>query len=158
MEEFGTWLLKEDWKCLDEVETTDAKFDLFQNTLNSQIDYFCPNKTVRISVDDPPWMNVRIKSEMRKRDREYHKNRKSDKWRNINRKCVDMCATAKTNYYKNFIENLRVTKPGTWMSRMKKLGKGPDEVDANQFQFVDEDGKNNQQLACLLYTSPSPRD
>ena len=33
------------------------------------------------------------------------------------------------------------------MQRMKKLGKGPDEVDSNQFHFPDEDGKSDLQLA-----------
>lgn len=147
MEKLGAWVVNEDWELLDEVNEPDDKVDLFQNIMMSKIEEFCPTKTVRISVDDPPWINVRIKSEMRKRDREYCKHGKSDKWRSISNTCNHMCKNSKTNYYKNFIENIKNTEPRTWMQRMKALGKGPDEVDPKKFQFPNEEDKSDQTIA-----------
>ena len=58
-----------------------------------------------------------------------------------------MCKAAQTNYYQSFIKNLRITEPRTWMKRMKNLGRGPDEVDNNQFHFPDENCKSDLQIA-----------
>ena len=86
-QEFGCWIGSYDWKEMICASSVNDKVSIFQNLLTDQIDNFFPCKIVKISVDDPPWMNSRIKTELRKRNREYSKNGKSDKWRHQKQKC-----------------------------------------------------------------------
>ena len=82
-----------------------------------------PEKEVKIALDDPPWMNTRIKTIIRKRNREYDKNFKSEKWNKLMKKSKSMVKSAKKNFAENFISNIKETDPATWMKRMERLGK-----------------------------------
>ena len=148
LEELGRWLQKQDWNTvIEQITNTDNKLSKFYELVHNKINEVCPLKTFKVSIEDPPWMNIRIKTEMRKRDREFQKHRKSPKWKSLNLKCRQMCENAKASYYTDFIEGLYQTEPRTWMQRMKRLGKGPDENNKDSFQITNQIGKTDQEQA-----------
>ena len=49
-----------------------------------------PEKNIKIALDDPPWMNTRIKTMIRKKNREFDKNSESEKWRKLLKKSKSM--------------------------------------------------------------------
>ena len=68
-----------------------------------------------------PWVTAELKTLDRQRKREYSKNKKSNKWTNLNLLYKRKCKAAKENYYKNTVEDLKTSKPGQWYSKLKKM-------------------------------------
>ena len=122
IEALGRWISSESWLELKATTDVDAQLEIFTSTIFTMLNAIAPEKEIKISLDDPPWMNVRIKTIIRKRNREYDKHSKSDKWRKLMNKSKTMVKRAKKNFSENFISNLKDTDPSTWMKRMNKLG------------------------------------
>ena len=141
----GKWIVQEDWHSLDSENDTNKKLDLFTNIVKTMLDEIAPTKTIKISCDDPAWMNARIKACIRKRNREYQKHRSSNKYNYLKKKCRKLCKTAKTDFANNFVTNLKDKDPKTWMAAMKKLGKANHEKEADTWHFENE-VKNDQDL------------
>ena len=141
----GNWIVNEEWESVINEEDTDASLEHFTATAFHMLDAVAPVKEVKISCDDPAWMNSRIKTYIRKRNREFDKNRKSCKWKSLKQKCRKLCKEAKNDFAAKFITNLRNKDPRSWMSSMKKLGKANHEKDNDVWHFVNEE-KSDQEL------------
>ena len=141
----GSSLVREDWSNILSINDTDSKLEIFTNTVFALLDKVAPIKEVKISCDDPAWMNSRIKTIIRKRNREFEKHGKSEKWKYLKNKCKKLVKKAKTNFAETFISNLKDKDPKTWMSSMKKLGVANHEKENIFWHFVDET-KTDQQL------------
>ena len=141
----GRWISSEKWDALETNPDVDSKLELFTDTVFTMLDAIAPEKEIKISLDDPPWMNTRIKTIIRQRNREYDKHSKSDKWRKLLRKSKAMVKTAKKNFSENFISSLKETDPSTWMKRMNKLGLASFQNDFSGWHFESED-KSDQVL------------
>ena len=137
----GKLLTTQDWSHVKNVIKTDDKVEMLRDTLDIIINEIAPIKKVKISCDDPPWMNSRLKILIRKRNREFDKNGKSEKWRNLMITCKKSCKKAK----KYFVDCLKDSDPKTWMKRIKNIGKANHELGEENWQFVDE-VKDNQTL------------
>ena len=87
----------------------------------TQLDNFLPEKTVKITSDDQPWINKEIKQLDRQRKREYFKNKKSDQWVKINENFQKKCSEAKSNYSKNMVNDLKSSNPKQWFSKVKRM-------------------------------------
>ena len=55
------------------------------------------------------------------RKKEYLKHKKSDKWRTLNSLFEEKAEVQKESYYKNMVEDLRVSNPGQWYSKLKRM-------------------------------------
>jgi hypothetical protein len=88
-----------------------------QTELLEGLNKYLPEKTMTFSSDDQPWMTPELKNLDRKRKRQYHKHRRSNKWHNMNTKFEEKSDLAKANYYANMIEDLRISNPGQWYSK-----------------------------------------
>ena len=75
---FGYWLKKQDWLS---AQTVDLKTEIFQKLLLMKCNEVLPSKTRKISSYDQPFWTEKLESLKRHKSREYHKNRKSLKWR-----------------------------------------------------------------------------
>ena len=109
------------------------------------LDAVAPTKQVKIACDDPAWMNTRIKTYIRRRNREFEKNSKSRKYKALAKKCTKLCKTAKREFATSFVTDLKDKDPRTWMASMKKLSRSNHEKDNDTWHFVDE-VKSNQLL------------
>ena len=134
----GRWIATESWSHLQTVLDFDSQLDHFTSSVFIMLNTVDPEKEVKISLDDPPWMNTRIKTTIRQRNREFDKNVKTDKWRKLMKKCKSMVKKAKKNFATNFISNLKDTDPSTWMKRMDKLGRASYQAEQAGWHFQTE--------------------
>ena len=118
---FGDWLSQHPWDNVYNDESAHNKAQTFQSDLLDALNHFLPEKTVNFSSDDQPWCNPAIKDLDRKCKREYNKHRKSKRWKYLNTKFEQMCSNAKSNYYRNIVEDLKTSNPGQWYSKLKRL-------------------------------------
>ena len=86
IEALGRWISLEPWNELLDTSDVDTHLDLFTSKVFTMLNSIAPEKEIKISLDDPPWMNTRIKTKIRQRNREYDKHAKSEKWRKLMKK------------------------------------------------------------------------
>ena len=134
----GRLISMHSWNNLESMIDVDTQLDFFTSSIFCMIDTIAPQKEVKIALSDPPWMNTRIKSIIRKRNREFDLHKKSEKWRILMRKTKSMIRKSKKNFSDNFITNLKETDPSTWMKRMNRLGKASFEAEHSGWQFQSE--------------------
>ena len=115
------WFIDQTWSDVFEAETAHEKAEKFQQILLKALDDFFPEKTRKISNDDQPWVSHKIKTLDRQRKRIYHKERRSEKWKQLNKLFKKEVKNAKSHFYKKFISELKTKKPGQWYSCLKRL-------------------------------------
>ena len=142
MNAIGNLLVKKKWQHIVCEDDIDGKLQLFTHYVFSILDEIAPIKTIRISCDDPVWMNTRIKTQIRKRNREFDKFGKSEKYKLLKKKCKKLCNEAKTNMASKFVPNLKDKDPKTWMSNIKKLGRANHEREHDDWHFENERESN----------------
>ena len=145
MNAMGNIIVNEKWCHILEEEKVDKKLDLFTQTIFKILDEIAPKKTIKIACDDPIWMNTRIKSQIRRRNREYAKFGNSEKYRVLKKKCKKLCKEAKSNVAEKFIPNLKDKDPKTWMKNIKKLGRANHEK-ANEVWHFEEESKTDNDI------------
>jgi len=79
----GNMFGKHNWEEVLNEPEPDDKLSAYKNTIEIVLDSVAPMKEVKIAGDEPAWMNSGIKMILRKRDREYNKKGKSDRWRTL---------------------------------------------------------------------------
>ena len=57
----------------------------------------------------------------RKRKREYSKNKRSQKWKDLNDIYQQKLTEAKESYYSNIVEDLKTSNVGKWYSKLKRM-------------------------------------
>ena len=55
------WLINEDWQSVEEANASNEKAIIFQNLLETKYNDFFPKKTIKVSNDDQPWFNQKLK-------------------------------------------------------------------------------------------------
>ena len=102
---------------MDELDI-DTKVENFHKTLRMRLDDFLPEKTVMVSYLDKP----QLKNLNRKIKREFHKNRKSPKWKKLKKKFKSIKRSTVKNFYSEFVSELKESNPAKWYSMAKRLG------------------------------------
>ena len=80
-----------------------------------------PTKTRKISSINQPFFSDKIVVLKRKKQREYNKNRKSEKWQRLNDKYTDKLNTAKKMFYQKEISKLKNANPKKWFYWLKRM-------------------------------------
>ena len=119
--EFRTWISKHSWENVYNAVTAHSKAEIFQTELLETLNKCLPEKMMTFSSDDQPWMTPELKNLDRKRKRQFQKHRKSERWHFLNSKFEEKCNLVKSNYYKNMIEDLKISNPGQWYSKFKRI-------------------------------------
>ena len=86
-----------------------------------KVEEYFPQKTRVISSDDQPFCTEEIKHLKRLKSREYRKNRKSLKWRDLSKQYYTAVKKAKRDFYKKAVKDLKQSKVGQWYSKLKRL-------------------------------------
>ena len=92
-----------------------------KTTLISKLDEIFPEKIRKINSDDQPWISHRLKQMDGRRKRVYHKERRSEKWKKLNKIFKNEMKSEKSKFYERTIQDLKMSKPGQWYSMLKKI-------------------------------------
>ena len=71
--ELGNWLTHQDWEEMDKCDQPDGKEQLFSDLLSSKVSEIFPEKSVKLSNQDLPFINWKLKDMKRKLHRLYQK-------------------------------------------------------------------------------------
>ena len=82
----GRWIASESWDHINALDDVDTQLESFTSSMFLMLNTVAPEKQIKIALNDPPWINTRIKSVIRQRNREYDKNFKPEKWKKLSKK------------------------------------------------------------------------
>ena len=115
------WFIDQTWEKVFSTESTHEKARIFQELLVNKCDEIFPEKTRKIQSDDQPWITHKLKQLDRKRKRLYRNERRSQKWRKLDKKFKQEVNCAKAAFYKQNVAELKLQKPGQWYACLKKI-------------------------------------
>ena len=123
--QFGEWIVTEGWQDIKEDMSPTAQAATFEEILQNKLNLFCPEKTMKISSQDKPWINAELKTLARQKNREYNKRGKSLKYRNLVNKFSDKYKTEAEKYLRKKMDELMESKPGQAYNILKRMGAQP---------------------------------
>ena len=110
------------------------------------MDYYFPEKSIKISTLDKKWMNPGLKSLHRKVQREFYKHRQSKKWKKLKHRFKKLKRKSIKSFYNNFITELKNTEPGNWYKMAKRIG-AVDVLNSGEISVEQLDDLNEQESA-----------
>ena len=121
MEQMENWLKNENWFEIINQNCVNLKANALQDLLMSKYNEFFPEKVRTISSQDQPFFTNKLKQLRRRKNREYHKHRKSLKWKNLEEIYQTELRKSKKHFYRKRIQALKKGNPRKWYSELKKL-------------------------------------
>ena len=115
------WFMDQNWEQVYKAESAHDKAAIFQQLLLQALEEFFPQKIRKVNSDDQPWISHKLKVLDRKRKRIYRKERRSEKWKALNKLFKQEVKTAKAQFYKDTIADLKQKNPGQWYSCLKRI-------------------------------------
>ena len=120
-EKMKRWFIDQSWQEVLQAESSHEKASIFQKMLMSIFDECFPEKVRTITSDDQPWICHKLKILDRKRKRIYRKERRSEKWKKMDKLFKNEVKNAKSQFYKKSVADLKQKKPGQWYSWLKRV-------------------------------------
>ena len=80
---FENEIINHDWSDVINCSNIDEKVSTFHNVLGSTLNKHFPEKSVKISSMDKKWFGPKLKLLHRRVQREYFRNRRSYKWKQL---------------------------------------------------------------------------
>ena len=99
IDQFRNWLIDQDWNQVFAAVSAHKKAEIFQQIILAKFEEIFPQKTRKISSDDAPWITHKVKTLVRKRQRIYHKQRQSEKWKQFNKICLRETKSTKSSFF-----------------------------------------------------------
>ena len=118
---FGEWLAEQDWNAIYGETNCHKKAEIFHNILIDKFYEVFPMKTMKVCSEDRPWFSKSLKLMDRKRKREFQKNKQSEKWHKLNGAFEQKCEDEKSSYYHKMVHDLKISNPGQWYSKVKRM-------------------------------------
>ena len=140
--QFGTWLTSTELKIEENREPSEHAEEL-ENILMNKLDETCPMQTMKIGPQDKPFITPELKKLKRCKQREYCKNGKSSKYKEMRAKFDLMYKQAAQRFLRNKKEELKNAEPGKAYKILKNLGAQPgDCTDNNSFTLPEHIREN----------------
>ena len=106
-EKMKKWFIDQTWNEIFLAESAHEKASIFQKMLLSSLEECFPEKVRTFNNDDQAWITHRLKVMDRKRKRIYHRERRSEKWKILDKLFKKEVKKAKANFYKNSVADLK---------------------------------------------------
>ena len=105
---------------INTVDSCEEKASLLQTVVQTGLDFVAPIRTKTIHVTEPPWINQRLKSLIKKRQRvlSLGDQAKFRRLRNLVNRERKAC---RGKYYSNKVKHLKECSPAKWWTEVKKL-------------------------------------
>ena len=147
--EFGREITNHKWEEVLNTANVDQKTENFHSTIRSLLNKHLPEKSVTISSLDRNWMSPDLKTLLRKKQREFVKNRKSNKWKTLNKKYKKLKRKTIKNFYSNFTAELKEMNPGKWYEMAKRI-EALDQMNCGDTNVECLEGLSNKEGAQLI--------
>ena len=115
------WMIDEQWEQVYQAESAHKKAEIFHQMLIKKLDDIFPEKFRKVNSDDSPWISFKLKKMDRKRKRIFQKERRSEKWKSLNKMFKKEVKEAKAKFYMKSVSELKLRKPGQWYSCLKQI-------------------------------------
>ena len=119
---FEQELAKYPWDQVFSNKSVNEQVELFHHWLKINLDKFFPEKITKISTLDKKWMSPQLKQLHRAMQREFCKNRRSQKYKKLKSKFKRMKRKSVKHFHSDFVLNLKQSDPGRWYQMAKKIG------------------------------------
>ena len=120
-ERMREWFIDQTWDQVYDAKSAHLKAELFQKILVDKLNEIFPEKIRKVQSDDAPWITFKLKKMDRKRKRVFHQERRSEKWKQLDLLFKKEVKSAKSDFYRKKVSELRLKKPGQWYSCLKNL-------------------------------------
>ena len=105
---FKEWLIVQKWEEVFSAQSAHEKVESFQKMLVNKMNEIFPEKKRKIMSDVDPWISHKLNKLDRKRKRLYRKERRSEKWRNLEKLFKKELKSAKATFYKQTVAELKL--------------------------------------------------
>ena len=96
--DFGSWIAAHDWSGVWGAVGSDAKAGAYQADIDSAMNTFFPLRTVKKKSTDLPWINKAVRKKIRRRNRIYKKEGRSELWKYLKRITDELIKSRKKVY------------------------------------------------------------
>ena len=110
------------WEEVFENLDPHAKAEKYHETLITKLNKHLKEKTVNMTSLDKTWFSPILKLKYNEMQNEYFKHGKSEKWRKLRSNFRRSKRKASKSFYKEFVKDLKVTKPGQYHKLAKRIG------------------------------------
>ena len=108
MDRMREWFIDHSWDQVYSAESAHQKAAIFQKILINKMDEIFPEKIRKVHSDDQPWISHKLKQMDRKRKRIFHKERRSERWKSMNKVFKKELKSAKSDSTKIQFLNLKL--------------------------------------------------
>ena len=108
MDRMREWFIDHSWDQVYSAESAHQKAAIFQKILINKMDEIFPEKIRKVHSDDQPWISHKLKQMDRKRKRIFHKERRSERWKSMNKVFKKELKSAKLDSTKIQFLNLKL--------------------------------------------------
>ena len=147
---YGNWITGESFSQINHEDLPPSEHaNQLQQLLIGKLDELCPTKTMRVSPQDKPFINWELKSLDRKKQREYTKRGKTEKYKKLAKQFSTKFEAAAQRYMRNKVDALKDTQPGKAYGILKAMGAQPgDCADDNTFSLPNHQALNLTDQEC----------
>ena len=121
MQNLRNWFQSQDWARNLATQSIDKKAELLLSQVLEAVNKFIPEKVIKVASDDQSWFTEPLKKLDRRRRREYHKNRISEKYKRLSRLYEEKVAKAKKSYKRTMIDDIILSNSGEWYSKLERI-------------------------------------
>jgi hypothetical protein len=149
--QFGQWITAQTFSEIKDDISPSAHAKALESFLIENLDKYCPEKTMRISSQDKPWINQELKVLNRRKQREWTKHGKSTKYDKLQTKFTSKYEAAAKRFMETKVDALKETKPGMAYKVLKSMGAQPgDCTDSHTFTLPNHANLSDQESADLI--------
>ena len=153
LKKFGQWITSESWECVDRNAKPSDQVKKFEEILSEKLNLFCPEKSLKISSHDKPFITAELKMLHRQKNREYCKRGKYLKYMQLKKRFDDLYKSEAKKFVAKSVQELKTSDPGKMYRILKRLGSKPDDEDtetAFALPLHVQDGLSSDQSAeCI---------
>ena len=118
--ELGRYFGSIDWSILDSVQDCESKLQLFQDLVKIGLDTIMPLKTVKLHVNDPPWVTAEFKALIKARQKAFAQG-DTEGYRHLRNITYRERKVCRGKFYASKVANLKTTKPSQWWREVKMI-------------------------------------
>ena len=118
---FRAWIQNQDWAQVLNSQLIDTKAEILHAMVLNKLDEYCPEKKRKISSDDQPWFTEQLKRLDRRKRREFHKNRRSKRYKNLQKLFDKKISQEKRKFKAKMIDDVMTARDSQWYSKLKRI-------------------------------------